>query len=1141
MHTIYDKFTEIFHNKSEILKFIENKEKNLCLTKVSLSAFFSLVVFIAKNIDNSLLVVLPDEEVVDKFYSFLKDEFGFLNKKISIFSSYNLFFYECNPCEKKESFFRVDAIDNLRFKKGVILTTPLAILYPTISLEDLANKKIIVRKADKINPEFLVKSLIEAGFSRVDQLFDFGSFTWKGNLIDCFYSPLNNPIRFIFNEDDYVEKIVFIEQETFRITQEVDFIEILPIKEFFIHETFKDKFIDKFYEENGLDIDADSYIKDLQNDQLYSILWAYSKLSNNKNYIFNHLQKDNVIGVFNIEKVEQLIDIEIKKSQNAYKNLELKYLSRPEDIFLSLSDFNRFLRYAKNFITTSKIIDSKKNINEIGSGYQNFIDLGTIRVEPFQNKFEEFRIIFKNRIQEGSKLFFVVNSEEKKRLSILFKDLNAQYIEDNLIEGFYLEDKNEYYYNANELIEYKIRSKASKSFQVEFIESTLDIKPGDYLVHINHGIGVYEGLKRVTVLNQEKDYLEIRYKNNEKIYLPIENIGLVQKYIAFGKSKPELDNISSKSWKKTLAKTKQDIMEYANQLLILYQKRKEQKGISFNAFTELEKALADSFEYKETYDQQRAIDDVLADMQQPYPMDRLICGDVGFGKTEVAIRAAYRAVLNGYQVAVICPTTILANQHYETFKKRLEPFGVKIGLLSRLVEDNIQRQFCKKVESGEIDVLIGTHRLLSNDVKFKKLGLLVIDEEHKFGVEHKDRFIKLKTDIDVLSLSATPIPRTLHMALSRIRPLSIINTAPEQRVPVEVFIEPFSDFIIKRAIERELERGGQVFYVHNRVKTIINVVMYLKNLFKGNVPIVYAHGQMSEHELEANISKFLKNEAKILVSTSIIESGIDIPDVNTIIIDNAHLFGLSNLYQLKGRVGRRSRKAYAYLLYPEENFLTEIALKRLQVIADYAELGSGYKVALKDLELRGAGNILGKEQSGFISLVGYYLYEKLLDEAISKLENKSRKKKIKAEIELQLRTAIPDFLGLTKQEKISFYEQLLDCDSYQDLEQFRLRYKSILDNAPIEVINLLLITEIRILAQQKGIVRILEFKDHFSIFFEDSNINMDNFLDFVKREEASFNQQINDRIDIIKNFNESEDKYEYLKNFIEKVFYDSST
>lgn len=1133
MHKIYDVFFTQFSKNQDISRFISKKEKNLIISKASSSAFFSLIIYILEKYDESILIILPDENIVDKFYSEMNQEFSRLGKKISIFTPYSLFFYECNPTEKKESYYRIDAVNTLRFKKGIVLTTPLALMFPTISIEDLANKKLFLRKREKINPDILVRLLIQGGYERVEQLFDFGSFTWKGLVIDCFFSPSNNPVRIVFDDEDKIDKIQLIEQDTFRIIEEIEEIEILPIKEFFVDNSKIDKFAEEFYQVNGLDLDANSYVRDLQNQQLYSALWAYPKVIDNKNYILTHLNNENIVAIFDVDKIELQLINEYKKSENSYKNLELKGLAKPENIFFQKDDFTRYLRYYKNLKVYTKDIENKdKNL---------VIKLNCSKVESYQNKFEEFRLIFNNRIQEGAKLFFVSNEEERKRLSILFKDLNAKYIEDSLIEGFYLEDRNEYYYASDELIEYKIRSKASKSFQVEFVESALDIKSGDYLVHINHGIGIYEGLKRVTILNQEKDYLEIRYKNNEKIYVPIENIGLLQKYISFGKTKPELDNISSKTWKKTLAKTKQDIMEYANQLLLLYQKRKEQKGISFKPYQELENELSNRFEYKETYDQQRAIDDVLLDMEQSYPMDRLICGDVGFGKTEVAIRASYRAVLNGFQVAVICPTTILANQHFETFSKRLEPFGIKIGLLSRLIDDKTQKEFCKKAQDGNIDILIGTHRLLSNDVKFKKLGLLIIDEEHKFGVEHKDKFIKLKTDIDVLSLSATPIPRTLHMALSRIRPLSIINTAPDQRVPVEVFVEPFDDLVIKKAIEKELERGGQIFYVHNRVKTIINVVVYLKNLFGGKVPIVYAHGQMSEHELSANISSFIKKDAKILVSTSIIESGIDIPDVNTIIIDNAHLFGLSNLYQLKGRVGRRSRKAYAYLLYPQENFLTEIALKRLQVIADYAELGSGYKVALKDLELRGAGNILGKEQSGFIMSVGYYLYEKLLDEAISKLEQKSEKRKIKTEIELQLKTSIPDFLGLSKQEKINFYEQLLSCDNEDDLNQFENRYKDIIEKAPIELVNLLLITKIRILAQRKSINRILEFKDHISIFFEDSNIDVNKFLEYVKNNEASFNQQINNRIDIIKAFESLDSKYSYLMKFMSEIFYDSST
>ena len=1127
MHKIYNIFKEKFEKLQLLQELLSNKIKTLTYVKSEINSFFSQIVYLGENTESGILAIVADDEVIDKIYSYLKSEFSSLKRDVTIFPSYNLFFYECNKTDREESFFRVEALNNLYFKNGLVLTTPLALLFPTISIENLAEMKIILHKDDNYDIDDFISCIIKLGFTRVEHVYDFGTFAFRGEVIDIFLHPTAQPVRIIF-DGDRVEKIRRFEIDTSRIIEELPSIEILPISEFFITENPKNQFIDEIYSQNSLDSDAANYAQDLQNNELYSILWSFSKLSTEKKYLLNYVKYTDFVCTFDYQEVENIFELEFNNSLKAFKNLDLKGLSAPSEFLITKEDFKRFTRDLKNiyFMTSanSKIKD-------------NVYCMNISAVEPFKNRFEDFRQIFEQRINDGSHLFFVTSDEEQiRRLSILFNKLKFSKIYDNILKGFYDELTDTYYYTPDELIEYRVHSKSSGSFQTEFIESTLDIKPGEYVVHIHHGIGIYEGLKRLNILNEEKDYIQIRYKNSEHIYLPIENIGLIQKYISFGSARPTLDSISNRSWKKTLARTREDILVYAQQLLELYEMRKSLKGIEFKKFDDMEKAFADSFEYKETYDQQKAIDEVLLDMTQPYPMDRLICGDVGFGKTEVAMRAAYRAVLNGYQVALICPTTILADQHYETFSKRMKQFGVTVGILSRLIPASTQDRYIRMALNGELDILIGTHRLLSKEVNFKKLGLLIIDEEHKFGVEHKDKFIKLKKDIDLLSLSATPIPRTLHMALSRIRPLSIINTAPEERVPVEVFVEPMSDEIIKRAINFEIQRGGKVFYVHNRVRTIVNVVMHLKKIFKDDLQITYAHGQMSEHELESNVNSFINGEKKILVSTSIIESGIDIPDVNTIIIDNAHLFGLSNLYQLKGRVGRRSRKAYAYLLYPEEYFLSEIALKRLQVIADYCELGSGYKVALKDLELRGAGNILGKEQSGFISLVGYHLYERLLDEAINKLQKKEKKFKSNSEVELQIKTGIPDFLGLSKKEKIAFYEELLGCEDEKDLASLKMKNFNILENAPVELTNLLTITNIRILCQKRNIIRILESKEYISVIFENANINIDKLMKYLEQKMVFVDQRISDKIEIVNNFDTLEKKINFLIGFIQEIF-----
>ncbi|MDU1708112.1 MAG: transcription-repair coupling factor, partial [Anaerococcus vaginalis] len=537
---------------------------------------------------------------------------------------------------------------------------------------------------------------------------------------------------------------------------------------------------------------------------------------------------------------------------------------------------------------------------------------------------------------------------------------------------------------------FKNKKTRKKPVSAKDIINYSDIEIGDYVVHENNGIGIYKGISKIEVNNTKKDYFVIEYNGNDKVFVPVDQMDLVSKYIGNKGDKPKISSLGSNQWKKAKQRAKKAVDEIADDLVELYAKRSKAKGHAFSEDTTWQKEFEDSFIYEETDSQVRSINEIKDDMENIKPMDRLLCGDVGYGKTEVALRAAFKAIMDGYQVCFLVPTTILASQHYSTMKERFKDYPVECALLSRFVSKKEQDKNIKNLKSGKIDIIVGTHRLLSNDIKFKNLGLLIIDEEQRFGVRHKDKLKKLKENIDVLTLSATPIPRTLQLSLTGIRDMSTLDEPPERRLPVNTYVLEYDSSIIKRAIEKELDRDGQVYFVYNRVYNIEKIYNELVELIP-DANIAIAHGQMSAKNLEKIMEDFVNGDIDILLATTIIETGMDIQNVNTIIVYDSDMMGLSQLYQLKGRIGRSSRSSYAYFTYAKGKVLTEIGEKRLKSIKDFSDFGSGYKIAMRDLELRGAGNILGESQSGQVEAIGYDLYVKFLQQAVNKASGKEFK------------------------------------------------------------------------------------------------------------------------------------------------------
>ena len=617
--------------------------------------------------------------------------------------------------------------------------------------------------------------------------------------------------------------------------------------------------------------------------------------------------------------------------------------------------------------------------------------------------------------------------------------------------------------------------------KAEYIESINDIKEGEYVVHSVHGVGIYLGLTQQELDGQLKDYLTIEYAQKDRLHIPAEQINLLCRYRGAGAAKPKLSRMGGSDWEKTKSKVKKEVEKVAYDLLRLYARRQMQEGIAFEPDTAWQLEMEDAFEYTETPDQMKAINDIKADMESTKPMDRLVCGDVGFGKTEVAMRGIFKAVASGKQVAVIVPTTILALQHYQTISERFKPYGINVELLCRFRTAKEQKETLKNMALGSCDVVIGTHRLLQDGVIFKDLGLLVIDEEHRFGVKHKEKLKQFRENIDIISMSATPIPRTLYMSLSGIKDMSVINTPPKNRLPIRTFVGTYNDNVVKNAIVHELDRDGQVYYLYNRVETIEEFRLKLKELVP-NARIAVGHAKLSEKELEEVIVGFANHDYDVLLCTTIIENGLDIPNANTMIIHDADKFGLAQLYQLRGRVGRSERQAYCYCLYKAGKNITKDALQRLNAIKEFTTLGSGYQIAMRDVEIRGVGNILGTKQHGHMVNVGFDTYCQLLEETVNELKGEVVKTKPPAIVDINVTAFIPeDWVG-SKEQKMIEYKRLADVHNETELNYIVSEWKDRFSKIPEEVDNLIKLVQIRLMATKVGVTLIRESMDNIRVY-----------------------------------------------------------
>lgn len=894
-----------------------------------------------------------------------------------------------------------------------------------------------------------VMQCLELGFNKTIKVDQPMFFSYRGSIVDIYDASYDHPLRIEFFDDE-IESIRFFDVHTQRTIKTIQEVTIYPTTDLLWNQKDKEimldhlnQSIDKYkHREDShlleiLSLDRDA----ITNDDYHPRLYPYYAMLEDK-ASFLAYQKDNQVIMSPLEQVKAAYE------KNIADNVE--YL---------VERFNQeaIIDYEKLFFDYESLAFDYQALEIPQFESQASINLGIFPLDLGGGNLEE-KLSYLKQYQDKTIAIFVSAAHLKTLLDALVK-LKMPYLiaTNSLIEGtiniynqelafgFELPDENLMVISELELFQIQRKAiKYDKRYQeAESLSSYEELKKGDYIVHKEHGIGKYLGIVNKEINGIKSDYLHVQYRDQAKLYIPLEQFQIVRKFVSMEGIVPRLNKLGTSEWQKTKARVSESVLEIAESLLNLYQEREQNIGFTYGPDNEDQKQFELDFEHDLTQDQAQAILEIKGDMENARPMDRLLCGDVGFGKTEVAMVAAFKAVNNNKQVAFLCPTTVLSFQHIKTFKERFKNHAINIEVINRFVTPAKQKQILRDLKAHKIDILIGTHRIFSNDVNFKDLGLLIIDEEQRFGVEHKEKIKQLKKQVDVLSLSATPIPRTLQMSLVGLRSLSQLNTPPKNRMPIQTYVVKKNKMLIKEIIERELARQGQVFYLFNQIERIYQVANQIQN----DIPqakVGVAHGQMDREEIEDVMIRFINNEYQILVCTTIIETGIDIPNANTMIVDQAQNFGLSQLYQIRGRVGRSDKIAYTYLMYPSNQQLTEIATKRLQSIKEFTQLGSGYKIAMRDLTIRGAGDMLGEKQSGFINTVGMDMYIELLKEAIATKRHQPLKQvEISQPLNLQVEAYIPKSFSDEDSSKISMYQTIQKIKSLQSLINYE---KEVIDN-----------------------------------------------------------------------------------------------
>lgn len=982
-----------------------------------------------------------------------------------------------------------------------VITTIDGCVDMLMPLQRYRDNIIHFKNSDIIDTEKLISKLVGIGYTRVPMIDGQGQFAVRGGIIDIFSYTDETPVR-IELWDDEIDSIRFFDVESQRSVEKIQTYDVFPATEWILSEDEIDAGFEKVKDEvekQLVTLGNDKKKKTQQEmDACNRLRHAYADFERTRDYskfilsftdeiegFTDYFPKDETVFVLDepdriMERME-LISYEYEESMK--NRLEGGYVVASQTkLMRPIAEVYKNMQSSRLMLLSS--LDYKPKMLKPA----DYLRIDARSISSYNNSFEYLADDINKYKRTGYRVVLVCNSRTRAaRIVADLEELGTQsyFSEDydkeimpgtvmvtygNIHRGFEYPLIGFVIITENDIFTSRTRKKQKKKYEGRSIAGFNELNVGDYVVHEMHGLGVYKGIEKITVEGVEKDYIKIEYARNSNLYVLATQLDRLQKYAASDtEKKPKLNKLGSVEWNKTKAKVHGAVEEIAKDLVELYSIRQNQKGYAFGPDTVWQKEFEEMFPYEETDDQLNAIADTKADMESTRIMDRLICGDVGYGKTEVAIRAAFKAVQEGKQVAYLVPTTILAQQHFNTFEQRMKNFPLKVAQLSSFRTNKEIKETLADLKKGFVDVVIGTHRLLSKDVEFKDLGLLIIDEEQRFGVAHKEKIKKLKNNIDVLTLSATPIPRTLHMSLVGIRDMSVLEEPPVDRVPIQTFVTEHNDEMIREAINRELARGGQVYYVYNRVRSIDEAAAHIQELVP-QANVAFAHGQMEKRELEKIMVDFINGDIDVLISTTIIETGMDISNVNTMIIEDADKFGLSQLYQLRGRVGRSNRTAYAFLLYRRDRMLTEVAEKRLSAIREFSDFGSGFKIAMKDLEIRGAGNVLGKSQHGHMAAVGYDLYCKMLNEAVNDLKGIKNEYSFETNVDLSVDAYIPSTYIKSEYQKLDIYKRIAAIESEEELSDMKDELVDRYGSLSTPAVNLLNIALIKSMAHKIGIM-----------------------------------------------------------------------
>ncbi|MEO6636706.1 MAG: transcription-repair coupling factor, partial [Ginsengibacter sp.] len=1076
------------------------------------------------------LVILRDAEEAAYFHNTIEN----ITKALDVFYFPSSFKNKKNYSLLNSShvMLRTEALTKLSLggNRKIIVTYPEGLFEKVVLSKTLKENIISFKQGEAINVDALLSRFVDHGFRRSDFVYEPGQFAVRGGILDIYSYGNEKPYRIeLFGND--IDSIRIFDPETQLSERKISQVNIIP--------NVETQFI------GGEKVSLLNYLP--ENTVVWTEDWEFIKEK------INQQQEDLDLFLAFTSPAEAS-----QQTSGEDESQQKESISLNDFVFARVLEEQVKERHIVEFGNKSYFVKKR----EKSSDQQSL----QFSIQPQPAFIWQFKLLIENlkkfEAQKYGLFIFADNPKQLERLHSIFSDLNAEInftpIPTSIHEGFIDDDLKLICYTDHEIFQryhkYKVKQAFSKNKALT-LKTLRELQPGDYVTHIDHGVGVYSGLQKMEANGRLQEAVRIIYKDKDLLYVNISSLHKISKYSGKEGTVPKMNKLGSDVWNKLKDKTKRQVKDIATDLIKLYAQRKSQKGFAHSPDNYMQTELESSFIYEDTPDQSKAVIDVKNDMEKESPMDRLVCGDVGFGKTEVAIRAAFKTCLDGKQTAVLVPTTILAYQHFKTFSERLADFPVTVDYINRFKSSKEKKETFQKLEEGKIDIIIGTHALLGKDVKFKDLGIMIIDEEQKFGVAAKEKLKHIRTTVDSLTLTATPIPRTLQFSLMGARDLSIINTPPPNRQPIQTEVHVFNQEFIRDAIYYETERGGQVFFIHNRVHGLAEMRVLIQELCP-DLSIAYAHGQMEGDRLEETILDFMDRKYDVLLCTNIIESGVDIPNVNTIIVNSAHQFGLSDLHQLRGRVGRSNKKAFCYLLAPPLSTLPADSRKRLSTLEQYSDLGSGFQIAMRDLDIRGAGNMLGGEQSGFIAEIGFEMYQKILDEAIRELKRKDFKELFKEEIQKQddfvsdctidtdLEILIPDEYVESITERLSLYSRLDNCETEKDLADFHAEMTDRFGEIPPQVEDLFTTVRCRKIAVALGFEKMI-LKDNIlkcffvanpdSAFF--SSKTFERILDFIqtKTNKAKLKQVGKNGILIVKDVPSMAEMYDFLNRMLKSL------